>query len=267
MKAQRILSHRRLLIGLAVALMGLLGALPALAGTAGTTYYTCYLTTSGLIPIPLNPAAEKMIVLPPPSPINTCTDGIITATYSSGVQRVMQVNLSPSYVRLDIFIDVCNPTGYWSHIGDSPTNDGYGGDYGTAQHDAEAYMIGTSFQTYSMDNPRINSWPSYRADGVVPTSGCYRVQWTAWESHFQFDDDGNPSDTPRVDFASSRSIESAPYNEPDSEDSSGANANLWYVGLNRTVYNPRTGTGVNQACFVLSTTTNPSPATLTALCP
>ena len=267
MNAQKILSHRRLLIGLAAALTGLLAALPAVAGAAGTTYYTCYLTTSGLVIERARTSNAPALPLPL-NPVNTCTDGIITATYSSGVQRVLQVNLNTAYVRLDIFIDVCNPTGYWSHIGDSPGNDGYGGDTGTTQHDAEAYFVGTMFQTYGMYNPRPAAWPSYRSDAVVAASGCYRVQWTAWESHFQFDDDGNPADTPRVDFFSSRSIESAPYFETDTEDPAGANANLWYVGLNRTVYSSsRSGTGVNRACFVLSTTTSPSPATLSALCP
>lgn len=266
MNEKQILSLRRMIV-LAAVLTGLLGALPALAGSAGATYYTCYLTTSGLI-IEEYATAGRALALPPPAAINTCTDGIITATYSSGVQRVLQVNLSPSYVRLDVFINVCNPTGYWSHIGDSPTNDGYGGDAGTTQHDAEAHFVGTGLLTWGMYNPRVSSWPSYRSDAVVAASGCYRVQWTAWESHFQFDDDGDPADTPRVDFASSRSIESSPYLESDTEDPTGANANLWYVGINRTVYSAlRSGTGVNQACFVLSTTTSPSPATLSALCP
>lgn len=70
------------------------------------------------------------------------------------------------------------------------------------------------------------------------------------------------------DVYTSRGFESAPYNETDTEDPTSADANLWYVGLNRTAgSSARVGTGVNKACLVLSTTTAPSAATLAALCP
>jgi len=233
---------------LAVLCAVLLAAAPAWAGTTGTTYYTCTVDISG--------------------GINTCTDNVITVTATSGVQRVLLVNLSPSYVRLDTFINVCNPTGWWSHMADSPTTNGFGGDSGTTNHDSEAYTLGTAFQMYTMDNPRGNAWPSYRSDPVVPATGCYRVQWTVYESQVFFYDDGDPADAPRVEVFTSRGFESAPYAETDSEDTTSANANLWYVGLNRTVGSTsRTGTGANKACFVLSTTTAPSAATLSALCP
>lgn len=245
MNAKTILSR---LAVLCAALMGLLIALPAQGGTTGTTYYTCTVDIS--------------------AGTNNCTDNIITATSTSGTYRVLRVNLSPSYLRLDAFVNVCNPTGWWTHLSDSPTTNGYGGDSGSTSHDAEAYTLGTGFQMYTMDNSRGSAWPSYRTEAVVSASGCYRVQWTIFESRTLFDDDGNPADTARVDVITSRGFESTPYNETDSEDTTGADANLWYVGLNRTVgSSSRTGTGASKACFVLSTTTAPSSATLSALCP
>jgi hypothetical protein len=235
-------------LALAAALVAAAPARPALAGTTGTTYYTCTVNVS--------------------ASTNTCTDGKITVTSSSGTQRVLRADLStnsPNYVRLDALVDVCSPTGFWAHFADSPTCNAYGGDSGTAQHDAEAYIQARRFDAYGMDP---TSQPIMSSQEVVPASGCYRVQWTIYEDHVLFDDDGDTADAPRLEVWSTRSFESAPYGESDSEDPSGADANRWYIGLNRTVGSAsRSGTGVTKACFVLSTTTSPSPATLSSLCP
>lgn len=225
--------------------VGLALAAPAAGGTAGTTYYTCT----------VNVAAGT----------HDCVNGKITVTTSSGSQRVLRVDLSPDFVRLDALVDVCSPTGWWTHFADSPTCNGYGGDSGTAAHDAEAHLFGRRFDAYGMDP---DSTPIFGSADVVPASGCYRVQWTVYEDRVLFDDDGNTADAPRLEVWSVRSFDSAPYSEPDSEDPTGADANRWYVGLNRTVASAsRSGTGVNKACFVLSTTTSPSAATLSSLCP
>lgn len=218
---------------------------PAEGGTAGTTYYTCT----------VNVAAGT----------HDCTDGEVTLTTNSGIYRVLRVDLAPDFVRLDVLVDVCNPTGWWTHFADSPTCNGYGGDAGTAAHDAEAHLTNRRFYYYSMDP---DSRPIMNTDEVVPTGGCYRVQWSIYENEVLFDDDATTTDTPRVEARSVRGFDSAPYDEADSEDSSGADADLWYVGLNRTVASSsRSGTGVNKACFVLSTTTSPSPSVLSSLCP
>jgi hypothetical protein len=248
MNANRInLTLRALGAALPVVALLLCGS-PLRGGTTGATYYTCTVDISG--------------------GTNGCTDGIITATTSTGIYRVLTVNLGASYQRLDLFVNVCNPTGWWTHLADSPTTNGFGGDSGTTNHDAEAYILDTGFQLFTMDNSRGFAWPSYRSTGVAAATGCYRAQWVIYESRTMFDDDGNPADTPRVDVNTSRGFERSPYAETDAEDPTGANANLWYVGLNRTVGSAaRLGTGVNKACFVLSTTTAPTPAILSALCP
>jgi len=248
MNAKRNVLSQIALAAVCVGLVGLLTGAPAEAGTTGTTYYTCTVDiTAGT---------------------NNCTDNVITATLTSGIYRVLRANLGTTYQRLDVFANVCNPTNWWIHLADSPTTNGFGGDAGTANHDAEAYLLGSQFQMYTMDNSRGAAWPSYRSDGVAATSGCYRVQWAIFESRVLFDDDPDPSDPFRVDVTTSRGFERSPYAEPDAEDSTGADSNLWYVGLNRTVGSAsRVGTGVNKACFVLSTTTAPSAATLSALCP
>ncbi len=223
---------------------------PAAAAALGSTYYQCTVNISGST--------------------HDCTNGIITLTASSGVQRVARVDLSSSqYKRLDAFVDVCNPTGWWMHFGDSPGDNGYGGDGGQTEHDAEAYNVGTDFQMYGTYNTSRSGFDIiYLSQGVTPASGCYRVQWTIYEDRVLFDNDGNPADSARVEVRSVYGFESAPYAESDSEDPTGADADLWYVGMNRTVASAsRSGTGVNKVCFVLSTTTSPSASLLSALCP
>lgn len=202
-------------------------------------------------------------------PTHDCTAGIINITSSSGNQRVASINLAPSWLRLDAFVDVCNPTNWWIHLADSPTTNGFGGDAGTAEHQAEAYNLGTAFHFYGMDNiPLGISDPVYLSDAVAPASGCFRVQYTIYEDQVLWDDDGNPTDAARIDFHSVRGFESAPYAEADSEDPTSANANLWYLGINRTVGDvSRNGTGTNKVCLVLSTSTAPSTTALAALCP
>jgi len=183
---------------------------------------------------------------------------------------VARVDLSSSqYKRLDAFVDVCNPTGWWMHFGDSPGDNGYGGDGGQTEHDAEAYNVGTDFQMYGTYNTSRSGFDIiYLSQGVTPASGCYRVQWTIYEDRVLFDNDGNPADSARIEVRSVYGFESAPYAESDSEDPTGADADLWYVGMNRTVASAsRSGTGVNKVCFVLSTTTSPSASLLSALCP
>lgn len=193
---------------------------------------------------------------------NTCT-GAVTQLTSVGSQRTLRANMA-GFQRMDVFVDLCYPTGITFHAGDSPTNDGYGGDGGSTNHDAEAHFIGTHLAIYDDDFGNLSTLEQ----NVIPASGCFRVQWSFMENTLLFDNDGNPADAAKVALDSYEGFELAPYAETDSEDPSGADANFWYVGLNRTVgWDGRNGTGLNKACFVLSTTTNPDPTTLSSRCP
>ncbi len=246
----RSIRAQSFVIALAALVAATVATVPAAAAPAGTTYYQCTVNISGSS--------------------HDCTDGVITLTTNSGIYRVARVDLaSAGYKRLDAFLDICSPTGWWSHLADSPTCNGYGGDAATTDHDAEAQLLGTTLSVYGTYNrTRAGYELIYHSKSVTPASGCYRVQWTIYEDNVRFDNDGNPADSVRVTVASPYSFESAPYAEPDGEDPSGTYADLWYVGLNRTVYtSSRNGTGVNKACFVLSTTTSPSSSVLSSLCP
>jgi hypothetical protein len=196
---------------------------------------------------------------------NTCT-GAISLTSSSGIYRTGRIDLAGGYQRLDAVVDVCSPTGYTLHIADSPTCDGWGGDAGTTNHNAEVQINGTGIYTFGTDE-RGTTEPGTLETGVLPASGCYRVHWTIQEDKIRFDDDGNLSDSSRISLDSYHGFEIAPYAETDTEDPNGYDANLWYFGLNRTVYSAaRSGTGVHRACLVLSRTTSPNLAYLERLC-
>jgi PKD repeat protein len=236
---------RQGLIGFAAA--ALFAALPAAADQYTSTAYQCTVNVAGAT--------------------NDCVGPVLLQT-NSGNQRTLQVNLSGGYVRLDAFVDVCNPTGWWIHFGDSPGNDGGGGDGGQTYHDAETYFTGTTFYTIGTFNYSQNALdPIVTNPSSIPASGCRTVQYTIQESRVDYDDDGDPSDAAMRTVQSLSLFEAPPYNESDSEDPNGNYANYWYAGINRTYADAsRSGTGVNKVCYVLSKTASPSPSTLTSLC-
>ncbi len=194
---------------------------------------------------------------------HNCDGTPVTLTTNSGIYRVARIDMT-GFVRLDAILDLCSPTGYTHHFADSPTCNGFGGDGGTANHNAEAHNSGANWYFYGVDP---SSLPRVVETGVLATGGCYQVHYAIQEDRLRFDDDGDPADSFRIDLTSYDTFELAPYAEADAEDPSGADANLWYVGLNRTVASSsRSGTGVDRACFVLSDTTNPDPAVIASQC-
>lgn len=240
-----ILSRKGLII--AAAVCALFAALPLAADQYTSTAYQCTVNVAG--------------------GTNDCIGPVALQT-SSGNQRTLQVNLSGGYVRLDAFIDVCDPTGWWIHFGDSPGNDGGGGDGGQTYHDAETYFTGTTFYTIGTFNYSQNALdPIVTNPSSIPASGCRTVQYTIQESRVDYDDDGDPSDAAMRTVQSLSLFEAPPYNESDSEDPNGNYANYWYAGINRTYADgTRSGTGVNKVCYVLSKTATPAASTLTSLC-
>jgi hypothetical protein len=187
----------------------------------------------------------------------------------SGSQRTAEIDLSGGYVRLDALVDICSPSGYWMHFGDSPSDNGGGGDAGQTYHDAETYFQGTTFYMYGMyDYARGVLDPAVARTNAVSGSGCRRVQFAIREDQVAFDPNGDTADAFDQVVNSVYGFDVAPYNEVDNEDPSGVYANKWYAGINRTVGDSsRSGSGVSKACFVLSKTTSPDPSTISSLCP
>jgi len=198
---------------------------------------------------------------------NTCS-GPVSLTLNSGTYRTGKIDLSDGYVRLDAYVDVCNPTGFSMHFADSPTCNGYGGDSGTANHNAEAHTAGTGIYIYgSDDTSRGGTEPGMIRRNAIPSTGCYRVHWAIDEDDVAFEDFTALSTSANIKLHSFETFEVPPYSETDNEDTTGADAPFWYFGLNRSVASAsRTGTGVGRACLVLSRTTSPDLNRLASLC-
>lgn len=200
------------------------------------------------------------------NPVTGTSDCSGAITYTGGRATI---DLAGGFVRLDAIVNVCNPTGMVAHFSDSPTCDGYGGDAGTSTHNAEIHLTGTSVMYFGIDdNARFITDPSFLEQGVVAATGCYQVHVSILEDQVLFDNDGVTTDSSKIRFDSYRGFEVAPYNETDTEDTAGANANLWYAAFNRTVSyrSDRLGTGASRACLVLSRTRTPNLASISALC-
>lgn len=238
-----------------IALVAVLAASPAGAGTVGTGTYTCTINIS-------------------PVSSHDCHDGtgIVTLTTNSGNARVARIDLNQAFAwqSVNVLVDVCNPTGWTVNVGDSPSNNGGGGDGSSTRHDAEAEMNGSTLSVFYSDIG--GTGLHTQLTGAVATSGCSTQQWTVIQDGLSYDDDGNTADAARVGArgslaAGTHLFDFPPYNEADSEDSSGADADDLYLALNRTVGSAsRSGTGVNRACIFLSTSVSPTPATIAAAC-
>ena len=125
-------------------------------------------------------------------------------------------------------------SGWTLNIGDSPTNDGYGGDAGTSLNDAEIQVLGSNMTVYT-------------SEATAPTEAIARqdFQLTQGALKFmvghQFLSWGNPYgvlNTP---------ISKRLFSQPDAADGS-----MFYIGLNRVVSGPGTRVGSGLVRIMLS---------------
>ncbi|XP_046341934.2 uncharacterized protein LOC124122831 [Haliotis rufescens] len=84
-----------------------------------------------------------------------------------------------------------NPSGWVFNIGDSPTNNGYGGDSGTTSRDAEIQGTGSTFRIYGndMNSPKggiLLTRPNiiYNRLSVIIADGL--VIWNNWGAEFNY---------------------------------------------------------------------------------
>jgi len=72
----------------------------------------------------------------------------------TGGKTVVKLNMNPDeylHARFEVTYGSA-PTGWTVNIGDSATNDGYGGDSGTQSRDAEMQVVNTSMAVYGSDH-------------------------------------------------------------------------------------------------------------------
>lgn len=200
---------------------------------------------------------------------NTVTN-LVTGT--AATYRVKMTN----YRRMDVFASVCDPTGFWLHLGDSPTNDGWAGDGATTDHDAEVHMNGNSISSFSTwDMARGEAGASTRAWNVYP-GGCKTVKMTVYHASGSpnsmlrfYNDQANTAPSFEVESlhgfkigytACASATSTARSIECDWENSSLSDKDYWYIGVNRTIGSAsRSGTGVSSVCIVLNSDINANP--------
>lgn len=189
----------------------------------------------------------------------------VTVINSGTNRRVLNIDLNQGFNWRTVIVRyrVCNASGWTWNVGDSPTNNGYGGDAFDTEHDAEAQALNGTLSVYKSDIG--GSSLSCQFVGPSNPSGCVTQQITVQEDLLKFDSNTNlsiPIDTCGGAFL----FDFPPYDEADSEDPSGLYADNLYVGLNQVVDGGRVGTGVQRACVFLSTSTNPSTSTVNSEC-
>lgn len=191
---------------------------------------------------------------------HTC-GGPVWVNQIGGNKATAEVNVA-SYQTLIVRVETCNESGWTVHIGDSPTNNGGGGDAHSTSHDAEVQMLNRVLSTFKSDH---NSGEQCRS--LVTASGCFVVQQYVVQNDFvQYD----PFVHSFGDFVTNcphwALHDFPPYDEPDWQDG-GAYANTMYVGLNRTYGDAtRSGSGVTRACIFLSPSATPNAGDVNSYC-
>ena len=162
---------------------------------------------------------------------------------------------------LRVAFELCDPRGYVLNIGDSPSNNGGGGDAGDFQHDAEILIYGpdltasTSDLGYERTGPGVGYHPFLlsRAEYAAPL-GCSQRTLHVRDQYIADGED------PTLRTQTPTALRINP-----SADEQGTPDAHWYLGVNRVVSSAlsdrfRIGSGVTalRLCFSLAPTEPPT---------
>lgn len=197
-----------------------------------------------------------------------CTDGIVTLQPSASSQQrraIVDLDEGFDWQTFVLRVETCEPQGWTVHIGDSPTNNGFGGDGGSTSHDAEAHSFDNILSVYESDIG--TSELTCKFTGPQNPGGCIVQQYFVGNDYFEFDPAVAVPANPLSICGNGEIFDFNPYDEPDFEDPSGLHEDKLYVGLNQTYGSAsRNGKGIQRACFFLSTSTNPTDAQIGSVC-
>jgi hypothetical protein len=166
-------------------------------------------------------------------------------------------------------VEVCDGNDWIVHIGDSPSNNGGGGDAGDTDHDAEVQLFDRTVTLFRSGVGAPAALTPCQFE-VPAATGCVVQDWIVREDELVFDSNAHASN-PLAFCAVPYLFEFPPYDEADGEDPGGWWSASLFVGLNR-VYDAtsyaanRYGTGVTQACLFLSSSTAPSSSEVDQAC-
>jgi len=140
---------------------------------------------------------------------------------------------------LHVGAHICSPSGWVLHIGDSPSNDGYGGDGGDFSNDAEIQFVATTLTIYGSDRSVDDSNHVRTFDDAIAAQGCTDAHLVIGDGHVSVDPPGmdeHADDLLRV----------------GADDAEGRPDRKWWVGMNRTYARAsRSGHGLRRLtlCF------------------
>lgn len=200
---------------------------------------------------------------------HTCNGGPVQITSSSGEHYRAKINMNwnnnlQPQRRVDIFAEVCDPSGWALHLSDSPTGTGFG-DRGTADHQAQAYLLDDDF--YLIGNTGVLH--SYAG---AAGQACETVHFISYQSmqpvspcESRFSASGHEAwyaPEKRNDLYCLSYTACPGSGDPgrglscDWEDRSFSDRPYVYVGINRAVdsdptFNPP-GSGIRRACIVVN---------------
>jgi hypothetical protein len=144
--------------------------------------------------------------------------------------------------RLYLVAEICDPDSWVMHVGDSPTNDGAGGDASSSSNDAEVHVGrdsgATSDGLYMFARQAASSATLISDADFVALSGCTTTRFVVEDQRFR-------SWTPKV--VDVQDADGLRLNPPT--DTEGTPDALWYLGINRVVRTTsgRVGDGVTRA--------------------
>ncbi|MFH1131986.1 MAG: hypothetical protein V1754_11665 [Pseudomonadota bacterium] len=162
-----------------------------------------------------------------------CTGAVIELFDSLANEKgLFQVDLT-NYTQLCVVVSICDPTGWTLNIGNSPGNNGGGGDYHERSNDSELEILDTTLTVYGnqpSESQRLLQDPSF-----VPATGCCERKFFISDGNLSIAEPKHQIDSPFV----FRINQPDPEGEPDA---------LLYVAFNRTVgMEQRDGTGTQYA--------------------
>jgi hypothetical protein len=179
--------------------------------------------------------------------------GLTNLSQLQGSRARLTVDMTRA-AELRVAFEICNPAGYVLDIGDSPSDNGGGGDWGDFEHDAEVLVYDTDLTAWSSDlgyeqtsatagyHPLLLSRPDYlSARGCSVRTLHIRDQYIA------------DADDPTLRTQSPTALRINP-----STDAQGYPDATWYIGVNRVVSSwasdrTRVGTGATtiRLCFTI----------------
>jgi hypothetical protein len=180
---------------------------------------------------PATPPARVTLVTIAPTANPACPAGWYSA--------VLRLDVSPPCDEAEIAVEWEKPIAWTVHIADSPTNDGYGGDFGTTLNNAEMWINQQIMWVATNRMPGGNDDQHYQ-ENLQLNYGAMKFtvknQWLSWGTPYHV-----------LNTAATKKL----FAFPDTNNP--AEASFLYVGLNRIVGSDltRSGCGAQRAMITV----------------